>query len=84
MNKKEKIDLENMSGKEILQDVLGHYHFKYGVFCIEVGVFTYLTLLIAIVLLMTNHHVSGCFVFLCHVVLLMSGLLCGEKKEKGD
>lgn len=83
MDGKEKIDLENMSGKEMLQDVLGSYNFKYGVFSIEVGVFTYLTLLIAIVLFMTNHQVLGSYVFLFHVVLLAIGLFCGEKKEKG-
>lgn len=67
----------------MLQDILGSYTFKYGVFSIEVGVFTYLTLLIAIVLFMTNHQVLGSYVFLFHVVLLAIGLFCGEKKEKG-
>lgn len=39
MVKKDNLDLENMSGKEMLRDVLGSYNFKYGVFCIEVGIF---------------------------------------------
>lgn len=80
MAKKDNLDLENMSGKEMLRDVLGSYNFKYGVFCIEVGLFTYLDLLIAVVLLMTNHHVLGSLAFLFHVLLLVIGLLCGEKK----
>lgn len=80
MTKKDNLDLENVSGKEMLRDVLGSYHFKYGVFCIEIGLFTYLDLLIAVVLLMTNHHVLGSLVFLFHVLLLIIGFFCGEKK----
>lgn len=79
MSKKDQTDFESITKKEVLRDILGGYRLKYGTVLLDIGLLTYIVLLISNLLYRCERPILGAFTFILHISLLLLGIWCGER-----
>ncbi|HGA0103279.1 hypothetical protein SCQ32_03785 [Streptococcus canis] len=75
----DKNNLEDVTGKQILGNVLGCVRMEYGTIFLDVGLFTYIVLILSIFFFLVERWFWGALTFVLHVPLLLLGIWCGER-----
>ncbi|HFH8444384.1 TPA: hypothetical protein ACGNL1_001578 [Streptococcus agalactiae] len=75
----DKNNLEDLTGKKILRNGFGGLRLECGTIFLDVGLFTYIVLILSIFFFLVERWFLGALTFVLHVPLLLLGIWCGER-----